>query len=145
MKVERLTGENIPQFARLAQALWSDSAVEEERANAERILQSDVEACFLASNEQGCIGFIYLALRHDYVEGTNTSPVAYIEGIYVVQKYRRFGVGKRLVEAAGAWAREKGCSQLASDAELGNHFGIEFHQRTGFREVNRIVCFVQDL
>jgi aminoglycoside 6'-N-acetyltransferase I len=29
------------------------------------------------------LAFINISLRHDYVEGTSSSPVGYIEGIYV--------------------------------------------------------------
>jgi aminoglycoside 6'-N-acetyltransferase I len=49
-----------------------------------------------------------------------TSPVAFLEGWYVDPDYRGARVGRRLVEAVEAWAREQGFSELASDALLDN-------------------------
>lgn len=49
-----------------------------------------------------------LSLRHDYVPGATQSPVAYIEGIYVKENYRKQGLGKALIQHAEQWAIEQG-------------------------------------
>jgi aminoglycoside 6'-N-acetyltransferase I len=84
-------------------------------------------------------------LRHDYVEGTKTSPVGYLEGIYVREEYRRSGVAKELLECCEQWAKEKGCTEFASDCELTNEKSIAFHSAAGFSEANRIVCFTKTI
>ena len=91
------------------------------------------------------IGFAQCQLRRDYVEGTSTSPVGYLEGIYVCPEYRGAGLARALLSRCEAWAREQGCSEFASDCELTNTASLAFHQALGFTEANRIICFTKKL
>ena len=50
-----------------------------------------------------------------------------------------------LVQAAGRWAKERGCWDLASDALLENVDSHRFHESAGFAEVERAVHYVQAL
>ena len=83
--------------------------------------------------------------RRDYVEGTQTSPVGYLEGIYVREQYRGRGQARALLRACEDWAAERGCGEFASDCQLENTDSIAFHLGAGFAEANRIVCFVKPL
>ena len=91
------------------------------------------------------IGFAQCQLRFDYVEGTRSSPVGYLEGVFVDAPYRAQGYGKQLVAACEMWAKEKGCSEFASDCELSNQQSLAFHLHSGFTEANRIICFTKML
>jgi len=97
----------------------------------------------LALEGERPVGFAQCALRRDYVEGSSTSPVGYLEGVFVLQEYRRRGIARRLVEACQSWAQLQGCKEFASDCELDNLESQRFHQACGFAEVNRIVCFLK--
>ena len=77
--------------------------------------------------------------------GCEPRPVGYIEGWYVDEDVRRQGVGRALVEAAEAWARSKGCRQMASDAELWNDVSHQAHGALGYVETARLVLFKKDL
>ena len=66
------------------------------------------------------VGFAQCRLRNDYVEGTKSSPVGYLEGVYVVKLYRNRGYAKDLIAACERWAKDKGCSEFAGDCEEGN-------------------------
>ena len=137
-----VTKQNEIEWAELNVALWSDNTIEsrlEERA------KGYCEHEFLYYIENQPVAFLSLSLRHDYVEGTDSSPVGYIEGIYVKPEFRSRGIGKELVEYAKNWSLENKCSQLASDCEITNESSRVFHNRTGFKEANTIVCFVMNL
>lgn len=41
--------------------------------------------------------FAQCGLRHDYVEGRGSSPVGYLEGIFVEKEYRKQGCAKELL------------------------------------------------
>ena len=82
-----------------------------------------------------------MGVRVDYVEGTKSSPVGYLEGIYIQEKYRLKGYARELVKACEEWAKNKGCSEFASDCELTNKESYSFHKKVGFKEANRIICF----
>ena len=91
------------------------------------------------------IGFIEASLRSDYVNGTSSSPVGFIEGLYVVERARGRGVGRALVQAAERWAREHGCREMASDVLLENESGHAAHRALGFEETDRVVYFRKNL
>jgi aminoglycoside 6'-N-acetyltransferase I len=88
----------------------------------------------------GLCGFIEVSLR-SYAEGCTTSPVAYIEGWYVDVDSRRRTLGRQLVQAAEAWARNQRLKEIASDTQIENAVSIQAHTRLGYEEVERIVCF----
>ena len=103
-------------------------------------------AQFVAENADGqALGVAEVSLRHDYVVGTNTSPVVFLETLYVVPAARRHGLARALVEQARAWGRARGCTEFASDALLDNAAGHAMHRALGFEETERIVCFRQSL
>jgi aminoglycoside 6'-N-acetyltransferase I len=86
-------------------------------------------------------GFAEAALRHDYVNGCETSPVAFLEGLYVDPAYRRQGVARGLVAAAAQWGITQGVTEFASDALLDNLASHAFHRAIGFIETDRVVYF----
>lgn len=102
--------------------------------------------CVMARDAEGhAVGFAEASLRHDYVNGCKTSPVAFLEGIYVVPAARRHRVARQLVQAIEAWAASKGCTELASDAALDNAASHAMHGALGFEETQRVVYFRKPL
>jgi aminoglycoside 6'-N-acetyltransferase I len=141
--IEPCTSIEQPGWLRLREALWPDCTLEEHLAemalfcaNPERYVQ------FMAySSSRDAIGFIEASVRTDYVNGTNSSPVAFIEGIYVAPEARHKGVATSLVDTVERWARGMGCTELASDALLDNESSHSFHRAIGFEETERVVYF----
>jgi len=131
----------------LRRALWPDEPLEVRRAEAAaNIARSDGGMATFAAEEAGeVVGFAEVSLRHDYVNGCDTSPVAFLEGIYVRAGHRRRGIGRALVAAAGQWGRSHGCREFASDALLGNDASRRFHGAAGFEETERVVYFRKPL
>ena len=126
--------------------LWPEHSVAEMERENQRIFDSLNDIAFVARTDAGeSIGFIDLSIRHDYVAGANSSPVAYVEGIYVRSAYRKQGIGEALIRQAEQWGLSKGCTELASDALLGNEMSHQFHQRAGFKEVERVVAFIKTI
>ena len=138
--------ELIEQLAIFANKLWPDNLAEELKEDfRDSVIDGDEQAFLYKIEEVGYVGFIQLSLRHDYVEGCSSSPVAYIEGIYVEDEYRRRGIAQELMDYAVVWGKEHGCTELASDCELDNELSILFHSGSGFEETNRLVCFKKDI
>jgi len=86
-------------------------------------------------------GFAEASLRRDYVNGCETSPVAFLEGIYVAPQARCQGVGRALDRAVQDWAIQRGCQEYASDALIDNRDSHAFHAALGFEETERVVYF----
>ncbi len=145
VRIEKISVENVEALTKLILGLWPECSFEEEFAHCQKVLTDEQETFFLAEDQGEYVGFISLSVRTDYVEGSTTTPVAYLEGLYVKPEYRGTGIAKQLVARGEAWGQQKGCTQFASDTSWENRESILFHQRAGFREVNRIVCFIKDL
>lgn len=145
MEIRQASLTEYRQAAALAVQVWEGNdlaAMEEEFV---RFLQNDETAVFLAWDGDFAVGFAQCGLRRDYVEGTESSPVGYLEGIFVAEGYRRQGLAGQLLSACEAWCRQKGCTEMGSDCELGNQNSLAFHLNCGFLEANRIICFVKKL
>jgi aminoglycoside 6'-N-acetyltransferase I len=144
-EIIELTSETVGWLAKLFTTMWPETKLKEELEDCERICKSNKETAYLVRDQEIFIAFIYLATRSDYVSGANTSPVAYIEGIYVAPEYRNSQIGRLLVQKGEEWAKKTGSKQLASDTEIQNKISIGFHTQLGFKEANRVVCFIKDI
>ncbi len=134
-------------WLRLRITLWPDATAAEHRTEMLSLTaQPERYAQFMARSEAGiALGLAEAAVRHDYVPGTDTSPVAFLEGLFVEPSARGQGVARALVGAVEHWALARGCSELASDTPLDNTLSQQVHQRLGFALSERIVCFCKAL
>jgi aminoglycoside 6'-N-acetyltransferase I len=129
----------------MRRALWDDCPDDQQAREMDEILGGESEDVLLAERPGGGLcGFLEVALR-SRADGCETTPVGYIEGWYVDEDVRLQGVGRALVEAAEAWARSRGCRQMASDAELWNEVSHRAHGALGYRETARLVLFKKEL
>ena len=142
--IQRANNSEISLAAELVCRLWPDHSPGDMERELRRLFEKGA-AFFLAWEEERAVGFAQCQLRHDYVEGTEHSPVGYLEGIYVDERFRCRGIGKALLKACEEWAGAMGCKEFASDCELTNTQSQRFHAALGFQEANRIVCFVKQL
>lgn len=89
-------------------------------------------------------GFIEASIR-PFVDDCSSENVGYLEGWFVDPDYRRQGIGRNLVASAEKWARGHGCTEMASDAELGNGVSVAAHGNLGYEETSRLVHFRKSL
>ncbi len=143
--IQKSTSTDASAIAAMASHIWHSCTVEELTAEFKSIISEPECGVFLAITENTPVGFAQCSLRHDYVEGTSGNPVGYLEGIYVDPAYRKRGVATLLLHSCEYWAREQGCTEFASDCELGNTDSLHFHLNVGFVEANRIICFTKKL
>ena len=133
--------EDSRTVAELAMLLWLDNEIDDLEEELKEYIISNSGAVFIYFEETMPIGFAQCNLRNDYVEGTESNPVGYLEGIFVKTEYRMRGIAKKLLTQCEEWASSKGCSEFASDCELNNIESLKFHLQVGFEESNRIICF----
>lgn len=142
--VKKVKSDELYIAAELAACVWSSSKEEIYEDFKANIDKKEV-ALFLKYMADVPVGFAQCNLRYEYVEGTKTSPVGYLEGIFVKEEYRKRGYAKELLSACEQWAKEQGCREFASDCELSNSESLVFHLKNGFNEANRIICFKKAL
>ena len=137
--------EDVQTAALLALQLWPNHTFEEFNEEMAHLINAENAAIFIAYENDEAIGFAQCQLRTDYVEGTHSSPVGYLEGLFVKEQDRQKGFAKLLVENCEQWAKRKGCIEFASDCELQNLESLAVHLKLGFTEANRIICFTKEL
>uniref|UniRef100_UPI004057518A GNAT family N-acetyltransferase n=1 Tax=Acetatifactor sp. TaxID=1872090 RepID=UPI004057518A len=96
--------EEVQIIAELAIQMWEDNTVEDLKQEFAEILDGDRAVLYLHILVGQPAGFAQCQLRRDYVEGTDSSPVGYLEGIYIKPKYRKQGYAKELLRECEKWA-----------------------------------------
>jgi aminoglycoside 6'-N-acetyltransferase I len=87
------------------------------------------------------VRFLEVGLR-SHADGCDSArSVGFIEGWYVLETWRRQGVGTQLVATAEEWARAQGCTEMASDTWIDNKDSQGAHEALGFEVVDRCVHF----
>ncbi|WP_369695934.1 aminoglycoside 6'-N-acetyltransferase [Phenylobacterium aquaticum] len=133
--------DDLDALTALRLALFPDHAAAWHRHELETLIARSDYGVFVSVAATGLVGFAEVALRRDYVNGCDTSPVAFLEGIYVAPDHRRDGAARALITAVEVWGRVQGCSELASDADLANLDSQRMHAAVGFEETERVVYF----
>ncbi|KVE35481.1 aminoglycoside 6'-N-acetyltransferase [Burkholderia sp. TSV86] len=136
-----------PAWRRLRHALWPHASnAEHARDIAAQLDAPHRYACFVAvAPAEQPLGFAEIAVRNDAVNGCHTSPVLFLEGVYVDPSLRRRGIARSLIAAAAAWGATRGCSEFASDAPIDNAASYALHRALGFDETERVVFFRRTL
>ncbi len=141
--IRKAAKTDMVSIAEMAVMMWDGHSVEELKGQFEQEIENKDCVMYIYCIDNIPIGFAQCGLRHDYVEGTESRPVGYLEGIYVREEYRNRGYARELLAECEKWVKQKGCSEFASDCELNNDASLQFHMRVGFTEANRIICFTK--
>ena len=139
--VRKATTADSRILAEMAVQMWDSHTIDELETEFTETFNDKHIAFFIKYVHNLPVGFAQCGLRTDYVEGTESSPVGYLEGIFVKEDFRNNGYAKEMLSACEAWAKSMGCTEFASDCELSNIGSFKFHIAMGFEEANRIICF----
>lgn len=147
MNLECCRSDVLDEWVALRKCLYTSNDLTALSNEARGFLTSPQRYCqFLMRTKVGeAIGFVEGSVRTDYVNGTNCSPVVYLESLFVKTAFRRKGVARRLLNAVILWAKSKGITEIASDADLANIGSQAMHQALGFAETERVVFYVKKL
>ncbi len=63
----------------------------------------------------------------------------YIDGLVVAAEHRRQGIGSGLMDAAAAWAKAQGASQLVLTVWAGNTAARGFYQSLGYGLLSEVM------
>lgn len=145
-RIERCTPADAGAWIALRKKLWPDESDADLRAGSDELLASKESVVLIArADRDAIVAFAEATLRHDYVNGCSTSPVAFLEGIYVEPESRRQRIARRLCEAVEAWAAENGCSEFASDTFIDYVDSQRMHEALGFTETDRVIYYRKEI
>lgn len=142
LRIDPAEAADLDEWAAMRAILWPEGSVEEHRQEAAAMLEESDAIAFIAHDDDGrAIAFAEASLRHDYVNGCDSSPVCFLEGIFVQPDARRSGLAGALVDRVRLWGQGNGCTEIASDADIANGESHAFHAAIGFAETERVVYF----
>jgi aminoglycoside 6'-N-acetyltransferase I len=139
MNLRPLTVADREAHIALREVLWDDGR-DEHAAQLDELMPSPRFVAIGAWINAELVGFAEASLR-DQVDGIDSSPAGYLEGIYVAPGHRRAGVAHALLAALMDWARGLGASEFGSDAELENSDSHAWHEAAGFEPIETVVRF----
>ncbi len=145
------TEDDLPALAELyvefhnfhAEGVPSDLALvgppdQELYTGIEEILQNEKAAVFVAEDGGTLVGFVEIHRKQtDPNPAVVTRTYALLQSLMVTQRMRRHGLGARLVEAAHAWAREQGATEIELETWEFPAGPLRFYEGLGYRTVKR--------
>lgn len=143
--IYEMSNINFFEAATLATKLWKTITEKEMAEKFKHLLDNEHQQVYLYYIKNKAVAFAHVSLRYEYVEGTKTSPVGYLEGIYVSPVWRNRSIARLLLKKSEEWAKIHNCREFASDCTLDHSISKEFHQKLGFAEANRIIHFKKHL
>lgn len=105
-----------------------------------RLLDDATAAAFVADDGtgEGPLGLLSLRVYDTPAEPTMVAHRrAHLETLVVARRARRRGIGRRLVAAAGDWARAQGAVEMVLTTWTGNAEADAFYERLGYRVLSR--------
>ncbi len=144
--IRSLEEQDLNEWLRLRTLLWDEADEDDHRSEIVDIIEhSDSQFVAVADPGDGrLIGFLEASIR-SFAEDCESYNVGYLEGWFVEEGYRQHGIGRKLVAFAEKWALQHGCTEMASDAELGNDVSLQAHLGLGYTETSRLVHLRKEL
>jgi aminoglycoside 6'-N-acetyltransferase I len=140
MEIRPAQREDLQPWVALRHALWPDDDLPFLRAEAEKILASHNEVCFLGFEQSAAVGFVEGQI-YQGAEG----PYAHVEGWYVQPASRRHGYGSQLIGRLEQWCLHRAIRILTSDTTPRYPLSPSAHQASGFRIIKQFTIFMKDL
>ncbi|HYV85834.1 MAG TPA: GNAT family N-acetyltransferase [Patescibacteria group bacterium] len=127
-----MTDHDVAAVAALSGQLGYPVAADRMAARFQDLVR-DADAAILVAEEagRGLAGWIHVCGRRML----ETDACAEIAGLVVDAIFRRQGVGRRLVEAAESWARERGYARLRVRSNVTRDVAHAFYPGLGFNKV----------
>jgi aminoglycoside 6'-N-acetyltransferase I len=143
MSIEVCMADALDDWLRLRLLLWPEASEDKHRRYMSEMLERpDKHHVLIARSSSGdVVAFAEASLRHDYVNGCDSSPVVFLKGIFVMPEHRRRGLARSLCAQVSEWGASNRCVEFASDAPVENHESHAMHRALGFEEMERVVYF----
>lgn len=144
-RIRRASTNDRSEWLRMRTILFQPADPAGLATELDSMLLNPLTPVFVAERQSGGLCGLLEAGTRPYADGCDSSPVGYIEGWYVDPDVRGEGIGRALVTAAEAWAREQGLREMASDTAISNEAGLKAHLALGYREIERVIHLAKEL
>ncbi|MBM9537734.1 GNAT family N-acetyltransferase [Desulfobulbus alkaliphilus] len=144
LMVRRARHEDLDDLTALLCLLFSLEADfdwdEKKQHQGLNLMLNNSRGCVLvAENENRIVGMCTGQVVISTAEG---GPAVLVEDVVVAEEAQGQGVGRALLEAMAAWAREQGATRMQLLADANNTPALQFYQQVGWRRTE-LICLRQ--
>lgn len=136
LKIGNASVEDIPGLTALLDSLFAievdfSADITKQAQGLQMIIDNPKFAIIKVARdaENKVIGMVSAQLVISTAQGTYS---AWVEDMVVAEKYRSMGVGRKLLEAAISWAKEKGASRAQLLVDIENEPALGYYQHLGW-------------
>jgi glucosamine-phosphate N-acetyltransferase len=142
INIRNCSADDFEGVQKLLQQLWPDRNfnVKDLREVYERALSSPNQKLMAAVAPDRIVGFCSLTIKNNLWQAGNLGVV---DELVVDAEYRRFGIGKMLMEKITQIAIENECKRLELDSSFHRKEAHQFYERLGFK--SRAFWFSKEL
>ena len=141
MNVRSAQQRDIDAWTAMRLALWPDADFDALRDETRRFFREGpmpgLQAAFVCETDSGELCGMAEVSIHTKAPGCETDRIGYLEAWFVAEGWRGKGIGRALVTRAETWAREKGCTEMASDTTPDYPVSPAAHGALGYAETAR--------
>ncbi|MBN1975307.1 MAG: GNAT family N-acetyltransferase [Sedimentisphaerales bacterium] len=141
--IRQAAANDFDEWLRMRKLLYPEYSQEELLSEIKKIFhektivgESDYAVFVYEKGKETLGGFIETSIRQN-VSKCKSSPVGYIESLYVDSDIRRKGIARALVSESEKWIIERKCSEFAVDTDPGEKGSIDFYLSCSFAEIER--------
>jgi len=141
MSIRAARNEDAGAVSGLATQLGYPSRPEETEERLRSLSGHPDHAVLVAEEEGTVVAWLHIRGSH-FIE---SEPFAEIAGLVVDEHHRGRRIGESLVDAAAAWARERGYATLRVRSNVIRERAHAFYERQGFGRIKNQVVFQRKL
>jgi GNAT superfamily N-acetyltransferase len=130
-KVRAMQDDDLPLVRQLNFQLGYSGTIKQIRARFEGVRQQPGQGLFVAVLGERLVGWLHVQ-SHRSLE---SEPYAEIAGMIVDREERRLGVGRALIERAGAWAKEQQHATVRVRSNVQREEAAKFYPALGFEMI----------
>jgi len=99
-----------------------------------RFIGNDDRKAFVAVQGGNIIGYMTVLIQ-EQASYWKIKRIGHISGLMVRQDHRRKGIGRKLLQSAGGYFKEKGIKQYTLFTSVNNKSGVEFYEKCGLEKL----------
>ncbi len=141
ISVRKAQKDDIPHLATLLKILFSieeDFTFNEtkQRMGLQQLIDSESGCVLVAEHPGNIIGMCTGQLTVSTAEG---GSALLVEDVVVAEEWRKQGVGRRLMDELGRWARSSGATRMQLLADRSNTGALGFYEHTDWKSTH-LIC-----
>lgn len=102
----------------------------------ENMKSNESAKILVARNKENVVGFACLFIQENEHSGYKVKKVGYIYNFGVMNKFRRKGVGKKLVESSVEFFKQNRCGAVDLNVFVFNAEALNFYKNSGFEMID---------